>query len=102
MLGYEVKDGKYPGYSLLHSLPEDRPFFFSCFHENQCLASIEGNEEYIYHYSNQPDEIFDLSKDPAEHNDLASGYSKEELAKRRDELLEWQSSVNAIYTPTGR
>jgi phosphoglycerol transferase MdoB-like AlkP superfamily enzyme len=102
MLGYEVEDGEYPGYSLLHSLPEDRTLFFSCFHEEQCLASIEGNEEYIYHYGNQPDEIFDLSKDPLEQNNLASEYSKEELNKRRDELLRWQSSVNAAYTSMGR
>ena len=97
MLGYEVKDGEYPGYSLLHSLPEDRPLFFSCFHENTCLASIKGNEKYIYHYGNRPDEIFDLSKDPLEQNDLAGEYSKEELDKRRDELLKWRSSVNATY-----
>ena len=101
MLGYKVEDGEYPGYSLLHPLPEDRTLRFSCFHENQCLASIEGNEEYVYHYGNKPDEIFDLSKDPLEQNSLASEYSEEELAKRRDELLKWQTGVNATYTSTG-
>ena len=102
MLGYKVEDGEYPGYSLLHPLPEDRTLRFSCFHENQCLASIEGNEEYVYHYGNKPDEIFDLSKDPLEQNSLASEYSEEELAKRRDELLKWQTGVNAAYTSPGR
>jgi lipoteichoic acid synthase len=102
MLGYEVKDGEYPGYSLLHPIPEDRPLFFSCFHEDQCLSSIEANEEYIYHYGNRPDEVFDLSKDPTEQNDLAGEYSQEELDKRRDELLKWKSSVNATYTSVGR
>ncbi|MCA1728168.1 MAG: sulfatase-like hydrolase/transferase [Actinobacteria bacterium] len=100
MLGYEVKDGEYPGYSLLHSLPEDRTLNFSCFHEDQCLASIEGDKEYIYHYGNRPDEVFDLSEDPLEQNDLASEYSKEELDKRRARLLKWQTEVNAIYTST--
>jgi len=101
MLGYEVKDGEYPGYSLLHPIPEERPLFFSCFHEDQCLTSIEGNEQYIYHYGNRPDEIFDLSKDPTEQNDLAREYSQEELDKRRDELLKWKSRVNATYTSAG-
>jgi glucan phosphoethanolaminetransferase (alkaline phosphatase superfamily) len=98
MLGYEVKDGEYPGYSLLHPLPEDRILNFSCFHEDTCLSSIEGNEEYVYHYGNQPDEVFDLSKDPLEQDSLASEYSKEELDRRREALLKWQTGVNAAYT----
>ncbi len=100
MLGYKVKDGEYPGYSLLRPLPEDRTLNFSCFHENQCLASIEGSEKYIYHYGNQPEELFDLSKDPLEKNNLASERSKEEMDKRRQDLLEWRSSVNTEYRPT--
>ncbi len=102
MLGYEVEGGEYSGYSLLRPLPEDRSLYFSCFHENTCLASIEGHEEYIYHYGNRPEEIFDLSEDPTEQNDLAGEYSQEELDKRRDELLKWQSSVNATYASMDR
>jgi phosphoglycerol transferase MdoB-like AlkP superfamily enzyme len=97
MLGYEVKDGKYPGYSLLHSLPEGRTLMFSCFHEAQCLASIKGSEKYIYHYGNQPDEFFDLSKDPLEKNNLADERAKDEIDKRRNDLLAWRSGVNAAY-----
>jgi phosphoglycerol transferase MdoB-like AlkP superfamily enzyme len=72
MLGYEVKNGGYPGYSLLHPLPEDRTLMFSCFHKNKCLASIKGSLKYIYHYGEQPDELFDLSKDPLEKRNLAN------------------------------
>jgi lipoteichoic acid synthase len=102
MLGYEIRNGEYPGYSLLRPIPEDRTLYFSCFHENTCLASIEGHEKYIYHYGNRPGEIFDLSEDPTEQNDLAGEYSQEELDKRRDELLKWQSSVNATYASMDR
>jgi arylsulfatase A-like enzyme len=97
MLGYEVKNGKYPGYSLLHPLPEDRTLMFSCITNRKCLASIKGNEKYIYHYGNQSEEVFDLSKDPLEKNNLADEYGKEELDKRREALLKWRSSVNAGY-----
>ena len=97
LLGYEVKGGEYPGYSLVRPVPEDRTLKFSCFHERACLASIEGDEKYIYHYDNQPDEVFDLSNDPSEKNNLAESYSKEELDKRRKELLKWRSTVNATY-----
>jgi arylsulfatase A-like enzyme len=97
MLGYEVKDGEYPGYSLLHQLPEDRTLMFSCFHEDACLASLKASEKYVYHYGNQPDEFFDLSNDPLEKSNLASERPKEEIDKRREDLLEWRSRINAKY-----
>jgi lipoteichoic acid synthase len=97
LLGYEVKGGEYPGYSLLHQLPEDRTLMFSCFHQDACLASLKGSEKYVYHYDNQPDELFDLSKDHLEKNNLARERPKEEVDKRRKDLLEWRSRVNAKY-----
>jgi lipoteichoic acid synthase len=96
MLGYEVKDGEYPGYSLLHPVPEDRTLMFSCFHDKACAASLKGEEKYIYHYGNQPDEFFDLSKDPLEQENLADERG-EDVDNRREELLEWRASVNATY-----
>jgi lipoteichoic acid synthase len=97
MLGYKVQGGQYPGYSLLHPVPQDRTLRFSCWNEDTCLVSIKGSEKYIYHYGNQPDQLFDLSKDPLEENNLADQYSKEELDQRRDDLLAWRSSVEATY-----
>jgi lipoteichoic acid synthase len=97
MLGYKVENGEYPGYSLLHPLPAERTLRFSCISERKCLASIRGNEKYIYHYDDQPEEFYDLSKDPLEKRNLASERSREELGKRRDDLLAWRSSVNAAY-----
>jgi lipoteichoic acid synthase len=97
MLGYEVENGEYPGYSLLREPPEDRTLRFSCWFEEACLASIEATEKYIYHYDDQPEEIFDLSKDSLEEHNLAGEYSRAELDKRRDDLLAWRSSVDAEY-----
>jgi lipoteichoic acid synthase len=97
MLGYEVKNGKYPGYSLLRSLPEDRVLRFSCITNHKCLASIKGDEKYIYHYGNQPEEVFNLSEDPLEEHNLAAEHSKDELDEWREDLLAWRSRVNAQY-----
>jgi lipoteichoic acid synthase len=96
LLGYEVKGGKYPGYSLLRPLPEERTLFFSCTNRDKCLASIKGHEKYIHHYGDQPDELFDLSEDPLEKRNLAAERA-EEAGKRRHELLAWRSRINAIY-----
>jgi len=97
MLGYEIRGGEYPGHSLLHPLPGQRTLTFSCFHEKACLASIEGSEKYIYHYGNQPDEVFDLSEDPLERENLAGERGQDEMDERREALLEWRSNVNAAY-----
>jgi arylsulfatase A-like enzyme len=98
MLGYEVRNGEYPGYSLLRSLPKDRTLTFGCFHEEQCLASLKGAEKYVYHYGNQPEELFDLAQDPAEQRNLVAGERPEEVAERSKELLRWRSEVNATYS----
>jgi phosphoglycerol transferase MdoB-like AlkP superfamily enzyme len=101
MLGYEVKDGEYPGYSLLRELPDDRTLYFSCWFEDQCLASMKGTEKYIYHYGNKPDELFDLSRDPEERENRADELSKEEVDEKRQDLLAWRSSVDATYPQGG-
>ena len=96
LLGYEIEGGAYQGSSLLGPPPEDRLLHFSCWAAEQCLASIQGNEKYIYNYDKQPDELYDLSEDPLERKNLAGG-RQEEAQKRRSELLEWRSMINATY-----
>src|SRR5215217_7681281 len=98
MLGYKVNNGQYPGYSLLHPLPEERTLRFNCITERKCLASIKGYEKYIHHYDDQPDEVFDLSEDPLEKRNLASERGQKELDERREELLAWRSRINAGYS----
>ncbi len=96
LMGYEIDGGAYQGSSLLEPLPEDRSLYFSCWAAEQCLASIQGNEKYIYHYDKQPDQLFDLSEDPLEQKNLA-GERQEEVEERRSELLAWRSKIDAIY-----
>ena len=98
MLGYEVDNGEYPGYSLLNPISEDRTLMFSCISNRKCLASIKGYEKYIYHYSNQPEEFFDLSEDPLERRNIVYERDQAELARLRKDLLEWRSEVNAEYS----
>ena len=97
LLGYKITGGEYPGKSLLADSGENRTLFVSCFDEYRCLASVKGNEKYIYFFGNQPEELYDLSADPLESHNLASERSSEEMEKRRQEVLSWLSSVNAMY-----
>lgn len=96
LLGYRIEGGIYPGSSLL-SPPEDRRLMLSCYQENRCLASIDGDEKYIYYYGNKEEEFFDLSKDPNEKNNIVDEQPKEKLLDLRYELLAWQAKVNATY-----
>jgi arylsulfatase A-like enzyme len=62
-----------------------------------CVASLKGTEKYIYHYGDQPDELFDLSEDPFEKRNLADERDKKEMDERRRELLAWASRLDAEY-----
>jgi lipoteichoic acid synthase len=97
LLGYRVEGGRYPGSSLLEPLPEDRTLMAGCFYEHECLVSIEGEEKYIYHYGDEPEELFDLSEDPLEKNNLVGERPERALQERRRELLAWAARVEAAY-----
>jgi hypothetical protein len=68
-----------------------------CWYEDECLASVKGDEKYVYHYGDRPDEVFDLSKDPLEKRNLADERGQEWLAERREEVLRWAARVEAAY-----
>jgi lipoteichoic acid synthase len=97
LLGYKVTGGDYMGRSLLDPPDKDRTLFFSCFDDYKCLASLKGTEKYIYFFGNQPEEVYDLASDPFEKHDIAGQQSKEELKKKRLQMLGWYSRVNSMY-----
>jgi phosphoglycerol transferase MdoB-like AlkP superfamily enzyme len=97
VLGYEIEGGAYKGSSLLGPRPEERTLMFSCWNDSGCLASVKGTEKYIYHLDDEPEEVFELSEDPTERQNLAGERTPEELKERRSELLEWRARVNSTY-----
>ncbi len=76
---------------------KDRTLSAGCYRENSCLASIDGDEKYIYHFGNRAEEVFDLSKDPQEKTNLAEERDKDYLEDRRYDLLAWQARITASY-----
>jgi lipoteichoic acid synthase len=96
LLGYEIRGGTYPGSSMLSPL-EERTLMASCYHERTCLASIKGDEKYIYHYGNKGEEFFDLSEDPLEKNNIIERQDDEEIKALRNHLLAWEAQVGASY-----
>ena len=96
VLGYDVRGGEYPGFSML-SPPEDRKLMASCYHEQTCLASIEGDQKYIYSYGNRGEEYYDLSEDPKERKNLIGEQGDKKIEGLRNDLLAWQARVEASY-----
>jgi lipoteichoic acid synthase len=96
LLGYRIEGGTYPGASMLDP-PEHRTLRASCYHVRTCLASITGDEKYIYNYGNKADEYYDLSKDPRERNNIIEQQSKEKIEALRSDLLRWEGRVEASY-----
>ncbi len=96
-LGYGTSGGGYPGRSMLRPLPVDRTLKFSCWYENTCLASVRGDEKYIYHFGDRPEEFYDLSEDPLEKNNIVGEIPPEKIKARREELLEWRARLDAAY-----
>jgi lipoteichoic acid synthase len=96
LLGYRTTRGDYPGDSVLGPY-QDRTLYFGCRPDLLCMASIRGDEKYIYHYGKQPEEFYDLGEDPFERNNLADRIAAEELDSRREDLLAWRSQSVATF-----
>ncbi|MDX5895148.1 LTA synthase family protein [Rubrobacter radiotolerans] len=97
LLGYRIEGGEYPGSSLTE-LPEDRTLRFSCWYENKCIASLRGDLKYIYNYGTQSDEVYDLSRDPKEKNNIIDSLPAEEINARQEDLLRWDAETSAAYS----
>ncbi|CAN5756845.1 sulfatase-like hydrolase/transferase [soil metagenome] len=96
LLGYNIEGGTYPGTSFLDGVAE-RTLTASCYQENRCLSTIEGQEKYIYYYGNKKEEFYDLAKDPLERKNIADKQSADKLEKLRNSLLAWQGYVQSSY-----
>lgn len=100
LLGYELVGGSYPGRpvtELRGRRAAERTLFAGCRPDLLSAARIEGDEKYIYHFENQPEELYDLRRDPLERNNLAEGKPKEELERLKGEVLDWRAKSAALY-----
>ena len=97
LLGYKIEGGQGGRSSLLQPLPPNRTLMFSCSSNQGCMASLKGNEKYIYHFDDRPEELFDLASDPGEQINLAPERSPDEMKRRRAELVEWRAKVLSMY-----
>jgi phosphoglycerol transferase MdoB-like AlkP superfamily enzyme len=80
----------------LRTLSRDRPIRAHCWFERYCMAHIEGDMKYIYHFGNRPEQVFDLSADPYEQHDVAAQHGAL-IEARRGALQAWRVWTNALW-----
>jgi len=104
LAGLELKKGEFLGQSLLQPVPEERQLFASCWFKRRCLALREGPIKYIYHYGLRPMEVYDVTNDPFDLENLAfSGPYQSALLKEKEEaMLRWHRVVNQQYEDWGQ
>lgn len=100
LLGLELKSGDFEGRSILKAPQEDRKLLHSCWFNRQCLALREGMVKTIYHYGNQPMEVYDNTVDEFDEHDLAgvAPYDDRYLKAKEKEMISWRTRVNRTYS----
>ncbi len=95
MLGMQVTEGRYMGRSVF-APNRPRVLYAACYNDFKCIARFEGSRKLIDFFERQAPALYDVVKDPGEHNDLSLLQSAEVVRARRD-LRAWYGTVRAIY-----
>ncbi len=78
--------GALPGRDLFDSVPHER-VWSSCWGSRTCAGLREGDLKVVYHFGLRPTQLFDLSQDPLELDNLASSVPEAEVRRLEQTLL---------------
>ena len=93
-LGYKMHGGQSPGISLLNDDGHEE-LFYSCWYTKFCMAHRQGSKKTIFHYKRRKPQVFDLSDDPDEKNNLARSDGVDSTII--DKLKAWKFKTNQRY-----
>ena len=94
LLGFEERGGSIVGKSLLSTAGHES-LYYSCYYYNFCMAYREGDRKTVYHYKRRKSQLFDLSSDPEEKNDLSKNEKIDPAVIQK--LLKWKRDTNGLY-----
>ena len=75
---------------------EMRRMFAFCWYKNRCGAVIDWPRKYIYNFDASPPELYDLSEDPEEKNNLYEA-NEAEGKQKHEALMKWVEEESAPY-----
>jgi lipoteichoic acid synthase len=89
-------EGALPGRDLFAS-PGHQRVFSSCWYPDYCLAMVEGEMKFVYHFGRRPLEAFDLARDPAESRNVADELPASRVIAARDRMAALNASVARFW-----
>ncbi|HTM91369.1 MAG TPA: hypothetical protein VL095_03050, partial [Flavisolibacter sp.] len=90
------KPDTWEGTSLFENVTRDRSFFVSPY-TDLIIGTRHGNWKYIFNVDTEESELFDLSKDPKELNEISRQYP-EIVKKEHEVLIAWFQYVEKNYS----
>jgi arylsulfatase A-like enzyme len=95
LAGFEPRDADYEQGSLFEQAAQ--PVLYAhCYRADRCAALIRDPFKLIHHFEERPAELYDLSKDPGEQDDIADDHP--DLVERWSrEIADVRLSVHATY-----
>ncbi len=95
LLEFEVLRGRFPGVPISQLGPE-RPLYFACWFEKQCVGVRLGSGKFIHHFGHRPDEFFDLEDDPGETENMIGAFPGD-AGDITEDLHRWLAAVAGAY-----
>lgn len=95
-LGFDVVSEEQYRPSLLSGQPQG-PVMVTCYARARCSATLEGDTKVIHHFGDRRDEVYDLSVDPYELQDLAADTDSAWIAQQADLATSWYSLTERRY-----
>jgi hypothetical protein len=84
----------FSGKDLLSTLGHER-IWAACYLREYCLAEIDGWSKVVHHHGRQPDQLFDLRRDPRETREVTGRQQQIERAVRR--MTSAKDATLALY-----
>ena len=96
LLGFELESDAAYKPSLI-SGESQGPVVSTCYARGKCTATFDGDLKFIHHFDDRRDEVFNVSVDPHETNDLVGQTDPALLAEMRDTALRWYVDTENSY-----
>ncbi|GLS04046.1 hypothetical protein GCM10007860_11920 [Chitiniphilus shinanonensis] len=87
---------KVPG-KVLYGPGHDQ-LYFSCWTRSDCIALIEPNRKYIYHFGKTSFEVFNSGMDPLEQNNIAEKIDNKTKKKALSTMLTYRRAISNFYS----
>ncbi|WP_345583933.1 LTA synthase family protein [Tessaracoccus lubricantis] len=83
----------------LYSGEPQGPVVVSCWVRGRCTAVLDGDRKLIHHFGDRRDEVFDVSVDPFERNDIVEEADEDWMESRREIAVGWYLDAERWYAP---